>query len=277
MEGRKNPVNVKKWKTIPCQLKHTACCKLEALCPSNSRTSRIEDRYATHGTRVLHGVARKYSGYALWNCAIDRDNWQLFNKEDHRAIASNILKRIGATPGDFILDWGAGCGTKVRFHERSGPTSAGFGIDISEVSVWFANRFPKTRSCFCHGDGARIDWLPSATFDHVISFGAVYHLFNSSAYEPPADPVEFDPTLCNTVSELLRVVKPGGFVLLDGHMHWPPTDYYRTCNERVLEPKHGATGLEIIPDPVLHPTVPTHYYWRRSKGLVYAVILRRPP
>ena len=180
--------------------------------------------------------------YAKNNCRRNADNWFKMYADEHEIIARDMFEWIQAKPGDYVFDWGSGCGTKLRYLEAHFNAS-GLGIDISRTSVTWANR-QSARSTSCWADGTDLAWLPTDCFDHVVSFGALGYVYVSrESYG--------EGLLCDIVDELCRITKNGGYLFLGGMLKEPPRSYYREC-VHTLQKKWGPLDLRFISEWDLH-------------------------
>eukprot|EP00906_Rhabdomonas_costata_P028608 RCo040490 len=160
----------------------------------------------------------KYDGYARKSCAKGKDLFAALTSEEHARVAETIFRAAGVGRGQLVLDWGCGCGTKLRYlEERLG--GCGIGIDLSHVAAAFAQAH-LNHSKVCSGDGSALPWIPDGAVDHVVSFGSLYHLYYFAA------PLE---RYCNGLAELVRVTRPGGTVFVGCNLHNPPEAYLRNC------------------------------------------------
>eukprot|EP01060_Flectonema_neradi_P036145 TRINITY_DN6882_c0_g1_i1.p1 TRINITY_DN6882_c0_g1~~TRINITY_DN6882_c0_g1_i1.p1 ORF type:complete len:434 (+),score=50.89 TRINITY_DN6882_c0_g1_i1:44-1345(+) len=140
-------------------------------------------------------VDQKYDRRAS-NC-LKGGIWHKISLEDHMQILEVIEKQLGAKRHDYIFDWGSGCGHKMRYlSDKKGIN--GFGLDVSEKSVAYSIENTTSANSFCRANGVRIDeWMPENYFDHSLSFGSVYHVYNRT-------------TFCSVLRSMFRVIKSGG-------------------------------------------------------------------
>jgi ubiquinone/menaquinone biosynthesis C-methylase UbiE len=141
-------------------------------------------------------------------------NKALWEKGDFTAIAtfmrqsgSQFVTSIGITPPLKALDLGCGDGTTAFPLAQLGADVT--GIDIASNLVAAGNQRAQaadlTNLHFQEGDACHLEGVPDATFDLTISiFGAM-----------------FAPRPYDVASELVRVTKPGGRIIMG---NWIPND-----------------------------------------------------
>ena len=88
---------------------------------------------------------------------------------------------------------------------------------------------------FCAVDGKTMSWIPTGTFDAVISMAALYHLA-----------VEDE---CPTLKEMVRVTKPGGNVFVGwmGAHNALPVEHWQGCG--LLADAH----VSVLSERLLYP------------------------
>jgi ubiquinone/menaquinone biosynthesis C-methylase UbiE len=164
-------------------------------------------------------VRQKYDRRAH-NCAKD-GIWNRVTIEDHHKILHHMARLGQIERGSVILDWGSGCGHSMQFlHDELNVT--GVGIDVSVKTIEYAISNTTRRNLYCVDDGTKLQWLPSNTFDHVISFGSIYHVYNRVMF-------------CHVLRQLVRVIRPGGTV----YNGWTENGEYHR--------KHVAACFEDLP------------------------------
>lgn len=111
-----------------------------------------------------------------------------------RRLAAAVLEALDLPRGAAVLDAGCGTGALAEALADRDPTTRISGVDISEAFVAAARRrVPSGR--FAVGDVTRLD-LPAAAFDAALSLLVL----------------QFVPDRAAAVSEMARVVRPGGLV-----------------------------------------------------------------
>src|SRR5204863_7450121 len=118
-----------------------------------------------------------------------------------------LVRAIGVTKGLRVLDLGSGDGTTALPAARLGADV--LGVDIARNLVEAGNRRAEaeglTNIRFQEGDATDLSDLADASFDLVVSiFGAM-----------------FAPKPFDVASEMVRVVKPGGRIVMG---NWIPGD-----------------------------------------------------
>jgi ubiquinone/menaquinone biosynthesis C-methylase UbiE len=141
-------------------------------------------------------------------------NKALWEKGDFTRIAESmresgqaLVKGLGITRGFKVLDLGCGDGTTALPEARLGADV--LGVDIAQNLVEAGNRRAKeeglTNCRFQEGDASNLPELKDHTFDLVVSiFGAM-----------------FAPKPFDVASEMVRVTKPGGRIIMG---NWIPND-----------------------------------------------------
>lgn len=141
-------------------------------------------------------VAEKYNRRAH-NC-VSNGIWNRVTIEDHHKILHNMVRLGRVQKNSFVLDWGSGCGHSLQFLNDEYDVT-GVGIDVSELTIAYARTNTSKANLHCVADGTKLQWIPSNFFDHAISFGSVYHVYNRTLF-------------CHVLRQLVRVVKAGGTV-----------------------------------------------------------------
>src|SRR5947199_3397971 len=141
-------------------------------------------------------------------------NKAVWEKGDFTRIAATmresgeaLVQRLGITKGLRVLDLGCGDGTTALPAAKLGADV--LGIDIARNLVEAGNKRAAkeglTNIKFQEGDASNLDQLPDKAFDLVISiFGAM-----------------FAPKPFDVASEIVRVTRPGGRIVMG---NWIPND-----------------------------------------------------
>ena len=140
--------------------------------------------------------------------AAQRESWSLFAPADTATTvpAFDLVRFSAVAPGDRVLDVACGTGVVAITAARRGAEAE--GLDLTPALLERARRNATLAGLsvsFREGDAEALPY-PDASFDVVLSqFG---HMF---APRPEV-----------TVSEMLRVLRPGGRLAFTT---WPPDDY----------------------------------------------------
>jgi SAM-dependent methyltransferase len=145
---------------------------------------------------------------------ITNPNKALWEKGDFTRIAAtmrtsgeSLVKRIGVGPGLEVLDLGCGDGTTAIPSALAGANVR--GVDIARNLVAAGQQRTQqlglTNCTFEEGDASKLTGLDDESFDLLVSiFGAM-----------------FAPSPFDTASEMVRVVRPGGRIVMG---NWIPGD-----------------------------------------------------
>ncbi len=173
------------------------------------------------------------------------DGYGFIDADAYRRLAQQVIAPAGLAPGDRVLEVGCGAGAFLDAVDASVPGLALHGVDICEAMVALARvRQPRVR--FEVGDACCLRWLPDGSFDCAAAFAVLSYL-------------DGIPQASRAIDELLRVVKPGGTVVLGD----------------ISDAAHRATSTAFL-DRVWAPrTIPAYVYfptrfferYARSRGL----------
>src|SRR5436305_1024197 len=141
-------------------------------------------------------------------------NKALWEKGDFTRIAATmresgetLVEKLGITKGMQVLDLGCGDGTTALPEAKLGADV--LGVDIARNLVEAGRRRAAeqglTNIKFQEGDASNLEQLPDKSFDLVVSiFGAM-----------------FAPKPFDVASEMVRVTRPGGRIVMG---NWIPND-----------------------------------------------------
>ena len=127
--------------------------------------------------------------------------------ETMRASGEALVRRVGVGPDLSVLDLGCGDGTTAIPAALAGATVRGIDIAANLVAAGRARveRLGVTNCTFEEGDASNLVGLHDASFDLVLTvFGAM-----------------FAPRPFETAAEMVRVVRPGGRIVMG---NWIPGD-----------------------------------------------------
>jgi len=141
-------------------------------------------------------------------------NRELWEKGDFTRIAAtmrssgeDLVRRIGVTPGTEVLDLGCGDGTTAIPAAQAGANVRGVDIAANLVAAGRARaeQLGLMNCTFEEGDASNLVGIDDASFDLLVTvFGAM-----------------FAPRPFDTATEMVRVVKPGGRIVMG---NWIPGD-----------------------------------------------------
>jgi SAM-dependent methyltransferase len=124
-----------------------------------------------------------------------------------RASGEAFVQRLGVQPGHSVLDLGCGDGTTAIPTAHLGATVRGVDIASNLVAAGRARaaQFGLGNCTFEEGDASNLQALDDESFDMLVTvFGAM-----------------FAPRPHDTAAEMVRVVKPGGRIVMG---NWIPGD-----------------------------------------------------
>lgn len=108
------------------------------------------------------------------HCSTHKGMWREGMSVQHKCVLVTVAHILGFRPGQLVLDWGSGCGHKLGWAKMLFDVE-GMGLELQPAAVAWARRHGPGGH-FCAVDGRDLRWIPDETFDHVISFAAIYHL-----------------------------------------------------------------------------------------------------
>jgi len=113
-----------------------------------------------------------------------------------------ISKLIPKTPNLTILDYGTGSGIVMAEMKKINPKSKYIGMDVSKSGLKMAKKRHKTSKFYEVKDGGRLP-LKDKSVDFILAADVIEHAFYTE----------------KLLSELSRVLKPGGKILLSTPYH----------------------------------------------------------
>jgi ubiquinone/menaquinone biosynthesis C-methylase UbiE len=118
-----------------------------------------------------------------------------------RRVFSRLVIESGARPGDRVLDVGCGTGSLTRSMAQTvAPDGTAVGVDPSADAIAEARRLSALdSSTYSEGVAERLD-APDDVYDVVVSSLMIHHLPGTRR--------------AVAIREMLRVVRPGGSVLV---------------------------------------------------------------
>jgi len=121
------------------------------------------------------------------------------------------VERLGYTKGQAVFEAGCAAGAFLDSLARQYRVYVS-GVDFAGNLVEVARR--RVKGSFCTADARNLSFVADNTFDHSLSFGVLTYADS---------PME----ACQTASELLRIIRPGGTVFL-GQINDPSVAGHRS-------------------------------------------------
>jgi ubiquinone/menaquinone biosynthesis C-methylase UbiE len=127
------------------------------------------------------------------------DGFDLLSNEGFDNMVAEVTRPIGLTGNESLLECGCGAGAFLASLLRQKPGLNVCGIDYSLPLIQIAREY--VTGNFLVADMTNLGFFASSSFDHVISFSAIFYLSSEEAAQ-------------RAVSEMLRISKPGGTVYI---------------------------------------------------------------
>jgi ubiquinone/menaquinone biosynthesis C-methylase UbiE len=126
-----------------------------------------------------------------------------------RRVYRQLAAKSGVRAGDRVLDVGCGTGYFTRIMAQAvGPDGRAQGVDPSQDALARSRQLTRSTNCtFAQGQAENLD-IPTGSIDVVVTTMMIHHL-----------PEQTRP---QAITEMLRVLRPGGQVLLADFR--PPTN-----------------------------------------------------
>ena len=152
------------------------------------------------------------------------------NGKEHAAMPEWALAELEVNPGDHVLDIGCGGGANIDRILTKCPKCTVRGIDLSKKSLEYTTelnyRAVKDGQCFVIGGSATQLPLAKDSYDIVMAFETIYYW----------------PTIEMGFSEALRVLKPGGTLIVANELDGEGQEY------RDMERRIGGIRIYTIDD-----------------------------
>src|SRR4051812_48094612 len=151
-----------------------------------------------------------------------------------RDIAASLLAKADLPNSGTMIDAGCGSGQTMSWFLSAHSSWQGFGCDVAEEGIRAASM---SRLSVMRGDVMDLP-LPRSFADLVISLDVIQHL--------PLDRGDLD-----ALGEFLRVLKPGGYLLVrTNSQSWPrtvndPANNFRKYSPSLLRERLNQAGFEV--------------------------------
>jgi ubiquinone/menaquinone biosynthesis C-methylase UbiE len=122
------------------------------------------------------------------------NGYDLLSADEWDEMVGKVAAPLGLEPGDRVYECGCGAGAFLASLQRIYPGITVSGMDYSESLVKVAAS--ALAGEFKQGDIRDLSFLPGASYDHVISFGAFQYLNSEQDAE-------------KAVHEMARLMAPG--------------------------------------------------------------------
>lgn len=203
---------------------------------------------------------------AAGGCQSNRGSWGKGFSSHLKCVLVVIGELLNFRPGELILDWGSGCGHALSWAKMFFDVD-GLGVEVTPSVVSWATRFSMGQHCAV--DGRRLEWIPDQLFDHVFSYGGVYHLNLEE--------------VCQVALQLIRKLRPGGSAFFGWnrfHRHTPADwfECFRVNADVRTQTEILRVDMEAIEEWHLFPKDLNYalgsFIWDYP---AYSIIIRRLP
>jgi len=178
--------------------------------------------------------------FVVWLYDLTADRYNQIKGFDRawekRFLGEPVAQVIGTLPGARLLDAGAGTGRLAWALEAGGNYAAPI-VCLEPSRPMIGRQLPT--------DGrVRRDWA-QGTLERLPFDNATFDLVSS------LEVLEFTPSPRHTLAELVRVLRPGGWLLVTNRIGWQaPLILGRTCPRgrfAQMLAGHGLTEVEVFP------------------------------
>jgi ubiquinone/menaquinone biosynthesis C-methylase UbiE len=169
-----------------------------------------------------------------------------------------VAERLNPQPGEYLLD--AGCGTGVFTTDFIAAGATVVGLDISRPMLhWAVKKTSPGALSPVQGDMRRLPFA-DGIFDKTVSITAL----------------EFVEDAAAAISELLRVTRPGGYVLVATLNSLSPWAVRRNAKTRrgqrhILENAHYRSPADLTACTHLPGVIRTAVYFKKDDDMATAV------
>jgi ubiquinone/menaquinone biosynthesis C-methylase UbiE len=190
--------------------------------------TRAIGQYYDHG--IFDVMTELWNGnlhYGLWRDENDTSSFA----EAAEEMTNEMIRRLAPAPGARILDVGCGNGAPAQQLARACPVQV-VGISVSERQVARANERARAngladRLLFEQVDAMHLPY-PAASFDGAWALESMLHM----------------PDKVQVLSEVARVVKPGGHMVIADMVYKTPEDRTVDVSSRFSTIYASLTPLE---------------------------------
>jgi ubiquinone/menaquinone biosynthesis C-methylase UbiE len=190
-------------------------------------------------------------------------------KARFRAVQRALGKLGIGVSGKTLIDVGVGSGAWIPFWERCGVSKI-VGLDITAASVSvLQKKYPQFK--FFRGDICSELFFSQENFDIVTVFDLLFHIVDDKDFH-------------NAVSNLSRLVKEGGLVLISdgfGNNSYGPIyhEYHRTLQQYMnelnrirLQPIHFEPIFFVMTTPICASDTKSGQFLSKSVGTMLRII-----
>lgn len=190
-------------------------------------------------TKVIEFWEQQACGEALYLDSIDKEGYRRHSAERYR-LEPHIeeLAQFDRWRGKQVLEVGVGLGADHQRFAEAGAVMT--GVDLTRRAIDHTRRRLDLFGLTSHltvGDGEQLDF-PNNSFDMVYSYGVIHH----------------SPIPINVISEILRVLKPGGefrimiyhYYSLVGFMLWLRYGIFRKSLRQVYADHLESPGTQAF-------------------------------
>jgi len=179
----------------PTAARHMTGKRAPASCrhpvPRPGLASGDDPGYAGRSRTSLPGVPRLERSYYHQYFFFEQDNWWFVSRR--RILLALLRRTLPVREGLRILDAGCGTGINLEYLSEFGDVT---GVDFADEAIEFCRR--RGHDAVRQADLTHLDGWPDGEWDLVTALDVVEHIEDDGA----------------VVRELVRVTRPGGYLLI---------------------------------------------------------------